>query len=101
MKYDKPHDQKSNEAYIGIVISQIKKTRKLYQKAEKETAHLFNTINFFFESADLQEIKTSAENADNLYEAITCYLQYGEYDLKSLENELFAAIPKDTAPAQD
>lgn len=89
------HDNKSNEAYVGTVISRIKSIRKLYQKAEKETTQIFKNLAFYFEGADLSKIGTKAENANNLSEAITRYLQYGEFDLNVLEQELLAAMPKD------
>ena len=89
------HDNKSNEAYVGAIISQIKSIRKLYQKAEKETTQVFKNLAFYFEGTDLSEIETKAENANNLIEAITRYLQYGELDLNALKQELLAAMSKD------
>lgn len=89
------HDSKSNEAYVSSITQRIKNTRKLYQKAEKETSIIFENIAFFFEGTDLSKIETKVENANNLSEAITRYLQYGEFDLNALKQELLAAMPKD------
>lgn len=36
----------------------------------------------------LSDIPSNAENADNLEEAIHCYMQYGEYDPDLLWDEL-------------
>lgn len=40
---------------------------------------------------DLSRFKTQAENADNLEEAIYCYIQYGEFDVDSIIKEIKVA----------
>ena len=40
---------------------------------------------------DADTVKTEAENADNLLEAISCYIQYGEYSVAGIMKELRAA----------
>lgn len=35
-----------------------------------------------------QDVTTNAENADNLEQAVNCYVQYGEYNLKELVSEI-------------
>lgn len=40
---------------------------------------------------DAETIETDAENADNLLEAISCYIQYGEYSVAGIMKELRAA----------
>ena len=40
---------------------------------------------------DLSRFETKAENADNLEEAIYCYIQYGEFDVDSIIEEIKAA----------
>lgn len=41
--------------------------------------------------SDASAIPTKAENADNLRDAISCYMQYGEYDVDSLIDEITRA----------
>ena len=40
---------------------------------------------------DLSRFKTQAENADNLEEAMYCYIQYGEFDVDSIIKEIKVA----------
>ena len=62
--------------------------RKAYQKAEEKTRIVYSRIDENFEDIDLSEIKTSAENSDNVNDAITCYMQYGEYTPEQIWEEL-------------
>ena len=34
------------------------------------------------------DVTTNVENADNLEQAVNCYVQYGEYNLKWLVSEI-------------
>lgn len=38
--------------------------------------------------SDPSTIPSKAENAENLRDAISCYMQYGEYDVDSLIDEI-------------
>jgi hypothetical protein len=56
-----------------------------------EYGALENKIFELLADLPVEEIPTNAYNADNLQEAITCYLSYGEYDIDSLMAEISAA----------
>jgi hypothetical protein len=90
---DVTHDERANNAFIGLIIDQIKVARKASLKAIKEEEHVFSMINDFV--GDIDNFPSGAENADNLSDAISCYINYGEYDLNGIEKELREAIPKD------
>lgn len=68
----------------------VEKGRKIYIKADENTQELFNRIegDFGIKEAVLQDMPTNAPNADNVEEAICCYMQYGEYDIDSLWEDL-------------
>lgn len=40
-------------------------------------------------------IQSDAENADNLQDAISCYIQYGEYSLDKLRQEIESALGRE------
>lgn len=65
-------------------------TRNAFLSAQKKESEIFNLIDDTFGRIDLQHVPTEAENSENLHEAISCYLQYGEYDIDSIWNELIA-----------
>ena len=44
---------------------------------------------------DAESVPTEAENADNLKEAISCYLNYGEYSLSKIMREVMGAYVKE------
>lgn len=62
--------------------------KSAFMRAAKKEAEIFDLIDDTFGRMDLESIPSDAENAENLHEAISCYLQYGEYDLDLLWDEL-------------
>ena len=44
---------------------------------------------------DTDLIQSDAENADNLQDAISCYIQYGEYSLDKLRQEIESALGRE------
>ena len=62
--------------------------RKAYVKADKLMQALMNRINEETPDVELDKVETSAENADNFEQAVLCYLQYGEYSVDELWEEL-------------
>lgn len=68
----------------------LERGRKAHIKADEITQELFNKLeeDIGLRSSVLSDIPSNAENADNLEEAIQCYIQYGEYDPDSLWEEL-------------
>ena len=69
--------------------------RKAHIKAEQAEKRVIDCISSVLGDISLDEIPSAAENADNLEEAIYCYMQYGEYDTDSLWDELQSAVKKE------
>ena len=69
---------------------QVERGRKAHIKAELITNELFDKLeqDMGLRTSILSDIPSNAENADNLKEAIQCYMQYGEYDSDLLWDEL-------------
>ena len=68
----------------------LERGRKAYIKADEITQELFNKLeeDMGLRNSVLSDIPSNAENADNLEEAIQCYMQYGEYNPDELWDEL-------------
>lgn len=68
----------------------LERGRKAHIKADLITQELFNKLDedMGLRHFILSDIPSNAENADNLEEAIQCYMQYGEYDPDLLWEEL-------------
>lgn len=63
----------------------LQKARKASKKADEELGKVYAILEDM--CIDL-EVPTNAENADNLEQAVNCYVQYGEYNLKGLVDEI-------------
>lgn len=64
--------------------------RRLIQKARKKSIELNDATQAVFDvlsDIDLN-VPTDAENADDLEQAINCYIQYGEYSIDELLDEI-------------
>ena len=72
----------------------LRSGRQAYIKAVKIEEKIFAELDKDMElrKINLDEIVTNAPNADNMLEAIYCYLHYGEYDIDSLLNDLFMNV---------
>lgn len=57
-------------------------------KAEEAQRKTTNLLSDSFPGTDFAEYETMAENADNLEEAINCYIQYGGYSIEGILDEL-------------
>ena len=74
-----------------------KKLRSLIEDARKKQVIAQNSLGSVMDAIedmgviDLSRFETKAENADNLEEAIYCYIQYGEFDVDSIIEEVKAA----------
>lgn len=64
--------------------------KKAKEYADKSATHQQKAFKLLFEFGieDPDMIETYAENADNLQEAIACYISYGEYSLDKLMEEI-------------
>lgn len=63
----------------------MRKARKAEQQAEEALRAVYQTLESI--GIDL-EAPTLAENADNIGDAISCYIQYGEYSIEDILLEL-------------
>ncbi len=78
-----------------------KKLRSLIEDARKKQVAVQNALGSVIDAiedmgvVDLSRFETKAENTDNLEEAIYCYIQYGEFDVDSIIEEVEAAERKD------
>lgn len=70
-------------------IKKMESARKAYKKAEEKERQIFDELEKQFPRIDLEmDCISNAENADNAKDAITCYLQYGEYYPDMIWDEL-------------
>lgn len=64
----------------------IKKARKYAELSKEYETKVFNMLDDI--GANTESYKTNAENASNLQEAICCYINYDEYSLEGLMEEI-------------
>lgn len=72
----------------------MRKARNAFIRAKNKEDELYDLIDSEYNHLDLSHIPSNAENANNLYEAISCYLSYGEYNIDSLWEELQLGLNK-------
>lgn len=72
----------------------MRKARNAFIRAKNKEDELYDLIDSEYNHLDLSHIPSNAENAYNLYEAISCYLSYGEYNIDSLWEELQLGLNK-------
>lgn len=78
-------EQAADELVLEEVKKLIQKARTANQKADIALRKVYQAIEDM--CIDLNS-PTEAENADNLEQAIACYVQYGEYSLHDLMAEI-------------
>lgn len=72
----------------NILMDQMQEARKAQQAADEALRLVYDTIKKLYENVDLAMIPTCAENAENLDEAISCYVSYNEYTIEDLIEEI-------------
>ena len=82
---DMTADEALKEQTLRIIKNALKRAKKKANEAQAAEMQVYQLL----EDAcvDLMA-KTEAENADNLEEAIACYLSYDEYSLAGLMEEI-------------
>lgn len=75
----------ADELTLAEIKKLLKKARQAYQKAETLQNAAFQALE---DTCIDIGLPSAAENASTLNEAITCYLQYGEFGLKNLMREI-------------
>lgn len=74
-----------NKENMDVLKDKINFARKTGLRAGKAVREVFYMLDRM--GIDLS-LPTNAENADNLEDAILCYIQYGEYDLENIMREI-------------
>ena len=91
---DMSPEQERDELIMLPIKNMIQKAKRAYEKAQEAERVVFQALEAM--RIDL-DAPTEAENADNLGEAVTCYLCYGEYSLAGLLAEIRAQHTKEAA----
>ena len=75
-------------------LAQIRRKLTLASRAYAVAHQRLNDVYTLLDKLDidLDCIPTSAENASNLNEAISCHLQYGEYSMEGIMTEIENAV---------
>lgn len=71
----------------NVLKKLISDARKAAIAADAKEDKIYSYINEAYPNILLDSVETGAENADNLDEAITCYVRYGEYTVNGLVEE--------------
>lgn len=86
----------SDELVFRRFKSLLEKARKKQTEATAATELVYQALEDMCIDAD--HISTDAENADNLEEAISCFIDYGEYSVAGIMREVKAAYGKEATP---
>lgn len=83
-------------------IKDMESCRTIFINAMERESRIFAEIEDAFPELDLSNCVTFAENANNIQDAISCYLQYGEYSPKKIWGDLVLAKKTiDTLPTEE
>lgn len=74
---------------LQLLRAGIQTAKELQDKASVALDLIYKALDDL--GIDPANIKTDAENADNLSDAISCYVSYGEYSIDGLMKEIRAA----------
>ena len=85
-------DQAADELVFMEFEKALKSAKRKAVAAQKAQNHIFELLEDM--RIDAEKIPTKAENASDLGEAITCYLDYGEYTLLGIMREVRSAYGK-------
>lgn len=83
----------SDELVFRRFKSLLEKARKKQTEATAATALVYRALEDMCIDAD--QIPSDAENADNLEDAISCFIDYGEYSVAGIMREVKAAYGKE------
>ena len=82
-------EQAADELVFMEFEKALKSAKRKAVAAQKAQNHIFELLEDMCIDADT--VATKAENASDLGEAITCYLDYGEYTLSGIMREVRSA----------
>lgn len=86
-------EQASDELVFMAFEKALRAAKRKADAAQEAENAIFSLLGDMCIDAD--SIPTKAENADNLKEAIACYLSYGEYSVAGIMREIRAAYGKE------
>lgn len=86
-------EQATDELVFMNFEKALKSARRKAVAAHKAARYVFDLIDDM--SIDADRTPSEAENADNLADAIACYLQYGEFSLPKIMREIRTAYRKE------
>lgn len=72
-------------------VKKLKAAREAYKWAQLLEESLFDELEISFGNIDLEDAKSNAENAENIKDAVCCYLNYGEYSPDEIWNDIIEA----------
>lgn len=82
---DMSAEEAQKERKLRVIENALKKAKKKANEAQLAQEQVYALL----EDAHINlDAITQAENSDNLDEAISCYLSYGEYSLDGLMEEI-------------
>lgn len=70
-----------------LIRKNIVDARNKEQEKQRSVFEIFDNL-LYLGINDWNDISSNAPNADNLSDAITCYIDYGEYDIQSIMDEI-------------
>lgn len=98
MKREQISNLTPEQASDELVFMAFEKALRAAKRKAKAAQEAENGIFDLLEDMciDAECIPSEAENADNLKDAITCYLSYGEYSVAGIMREIRAAYGKES-----
>lgn len=82
------------EEALTVFKRRLERAKRKAEESAAATQAVFAAIEDM--CIDPDKIKTGAENADNLEEAINCFIQYGEYSVSGIMREIRGAYREAT-----
>lgn len=70
---------------------ELNKAREIQLKLDQQLAEIYYNL-----PSEIGDLPTGAENADNIEEAISCYIHYGEYNPEGIWNDLVNSEVEDS-----
>ena len=89
---DMTPEECSDEQVFDLFEKLLKKARRKQAEATEATHVVFEALEDMCIDAD--QISSEAENADNLQQAISCYIDYGEYSVAGIMKDVRGAYGK-------
>lgn len=82
-------DEALTEETLSTFKRRLERAKRKAEESAAATRAVFKALEDMCINPD--EISTDAENADNLEEAISCFIDYGEYSISGIMREVRAA----------